>query len=77
MNILKSYLIILVLLSSSIIYFGCSGSDAENESAANSDSTNVEQKSENDSEKEKDLELIPVEVAMFRLQGFALAQNRG
>jgi len=68
MNILKSYLIILMLLFSSLIYFGCTVSDDENGSDENTDSTKVEQKSENESEneKEKDLELIPVEVTEIK-----------
>ena len=68
MNILKSYVIILILLFLSLIYSGCNVSDGEDVSDENTDSTKVEEKSDNDSEKqkEKDLELIPVEVTEIK-----------
>jgi membrane fusion protein, multidrug efflux system len=72
MKFLKSYWIILLLLTSSLIYSGCTVTDEKEESGDSSDSTKVEQKEDSNSEneekkdKEKDLELIPVEVTKIK-----------
>jgi len=68
MKFLKSYWIFLLLLSSSLIYSGCTVTDENDESGDSTDSTKVEHNEENDSEKEKekDLELIPVEVTEIK-----------